>query len=693
MLKTSKFKMRLICFFIIQIILLNVVLASPVKSDQGIDDKLTNLIVFHEEKDFGYVNNNKVSLKALKNGFKFDSNRIYVSYGVIAFTFGLHTAWLSDTHLKLIAPANEIDIYFNKSNLDENTIYYNKKLSKPGVTFLESDSTYYLPLDIFSELLGKKIDIVDGLIIISDKQDSLDVKNDKELLKELENYFLEFSYYERKMIKKSQAHFDMSVNDLDAPEDNVVYISTKKNGKPYSLGTGFAIGDGLYITDFNTIKFADTISVISKDRRSYPAEGIVKFDENKNLAIIKTTSLQKIKPFHIATMNEKTEELYVITIKDISDFEKISDDKVVSISRDPLGGVFSSITSAKRYYRYKTSLFTLSSSVFNIGSKVIDGHNLDLVFSLDDIKDWIYDLGKTPFSEIKTIDIKDQIKSELAEADSKAVDIINKSFTALNDMDSVLYNSLLDSEHMEYVYSSRFTNPIYNGGKFKYEVEEINIINNYNDEITAEVIYITTSFEDSSFKDFRSKGVFTIKNNHNTFRIVSAKESFLHFTADLNSSNTLDTGKMKYQIAKSFSKTMTRQIYYISRVSEASSYSNYNSLTQDNSSIQLDLDFDKTNLKSPTARKVSGVGAIEIDNEEYAINGNGDFRAVVHPDTKEVYYVGSLKDIDGGITSSIAFSPTSGKAYISVNINSVDYPTPLVFGDIDHIIDLNKVIQ
>ncbi len=520
MIKDSKVKVALIVILVMQLMLSSTVFAHPYSNNETVDEHLKNMVIFHKNKSFGFKNNNRLSLSSLKNGIKFKDNKVYVPSGVIAVVFGLHTYWESDTKLTYNAPANMFIVDFANRN-----IYYNGKQLIGDLDYIYANDTYYLPLAIFTGILGKDIYVHNDLLIMSEEGYKLDIDN-KVLIEEINKYFFEPYYYERKMIRKSPFYFNNSLKIIDQPEDNVVQILGEIDDGPYSVDIGFAMGNGLFITNLDSIKYADSIYVVTKDKRKVPAQGVVKYNEETGLAIIKATQPEKMNPFYIAKIDKDDSAVDIIVVKNIEDFKSIPLDKIISISSNNSSILASTIISSKRLIRYGKPLVYISNAVSNSVEGNERESNFELTLFTESINEWVKELSGVPFSKIKTIDIKEHMKAKFDEANTKVKKVIEKAFVALNNNDSRLYNSLLDKNHREYVYSSRFTNPIYNRNDFKYHIEKINVVNNYGSEIALEVIYTMTNSEDSSFKAFRAKGLFTVSEINNSFKIITAHETF-----------------------------------------------------------------------------------------------------------------------------------------------------------------------
>lgn len=199
-------------------------------------------------------------------------------------------------------------------------------------------------------------------------------------------------------IMKNTAVSLLSTKQIVADNDKkIVKIETD-----IAQGSGIAVGDGLFLTNYHVIREAKSGKIITSSGSNYELAGIVLSDENNDLAIVKT----KQKP-GIAAVN-------------LGNYSQIAKgDKVVAIG-SPLGlqntvseGIVSNLQTQDKvnYIQISVPINHGSSggALFNEYGQVIgvtsSGYidtsgDLNFAISTDHAKKWITDLSKMEFSQI-----------------------------------------------------------------------------------------------------------------------------------------------------------------------------------------------------------------------------------------------------------------------------------------------------
>lgn len=77
-------------------------------------------------------------------------------------------------------------------------------------------------------------------------------------------------------------------------DDKVILIETSNQYGPLSQGSGIAIKEGFFLTNYHVMEGATSAIIKTTTGKQYEIEGIVVYDENKDLAVIKTIEIPSI---------------------------------------------------------------------------------------------------------------------------------------------------------------------------------------------------------------------------------------------------------------------------------------------------------------------------------------------------------------------------------------------------------------
>jgi S1-C subfamily serine protease len=169
----------------------------------------------------------------------------------------------------------------------------------------------------------------------------------------------------------------------------VLIITSDKDGKPVAQGTGFLVStDGRIVTNYHVIKGASSAIVKLPDGAFYDVDGVVAFDKERDLAVIKAHG----KNFHVVTLGNSDrvqvgEE--IVAIGSPLSLESTVSNGIVSGIRTikDEGGKFLQITAPISPGSSGGPLFNMAGEVIGITTLYLKGgENLNFAIPINDAK-------------------------------------------------------------------------------------------------------------------------------------------------------------------------------------------------------------------------------------------------------------------------------------------------------------------
>jgi len=198
------------------------------------------------------------------------------------------------------------------------------------------------------------------------------------------------------------------VKEVSKLESSVVMvIGLNDQGKAVSQGSGFAVGNGLFMTNHHVLKDATSFRIITFSQQEYVVEGVAKYDEHKDLAIIKTKVKTNITPLRIGSINtvEKMDRVVAIGSPE-GLFNTISEGAVSGIRKmsNQYGETRLIQTTAPVTFGSSGGpLLNLQGEVIGVITFGYETGNLNFAVAIDHGIDWIMELNKKNFDLITTI--------------------------------------------------------------------------------------------------------------------------------------------------------------------------------------------------------------------------------------------------------------------------------------------------
>ncbi|MFC5470124.1 stalk domain-containing protein [Cohnella suwonensis] len=271
-----------------------------------------------------------------------------------------------------------------------------------SVKKLEAAATYksgrvFVPLRAISEAFGKKVSFARGVIMISDTQ-VINPTQDMDIVQYLIDTLLPFhkdAYTGRALTTEHLASMDQSVVILEAFD---------KQGISIGFGSAFAIGYGLYLTNYHVIDQASSYLVETEQDRFYDVEGVVDVDPDHDLAIVKTSIRTNVPPMHIGTSSTGlTKGQSIVTIGNPEGLQNTISTGVISGFRSNPSLI--QISAPITHGNSGGPLLNIKGEVIGVTSSgVEESGNLNFAIPIDFAKEAVKYYASLPFTNIPVMD-------------------------------------------------------------------------------------------------------------------------------------------------------------------------------------------------------------------------------------------------------------------------------------------------
>ncbi|MED4301248.1 S-layer homology domain-containing protein [Geobacillus stearothermophilus] len=200
----------------------------------------------------------------------------------------------------------------------------------------------------------------------------------------------------------------LSRKDIIAKKESVVTVyAYDENGEEQSQGSGFMVANGLIVTNFHVISGGASFTVVTSNGEEYEIEGVVDYDLDLDVALLKPVDLLPVKPLRLGSI----------------DMVEVGDD-VVAIG-SPLGlsdSVSTGVVSAIRTLELEQGeadfiqftapvthgssggpLFNMYGYVIGIVSFGLGEGELNFALAADYVREAVYVYAQVPFYQLPVI--------------------------------------------------------------------------------------------------------------------------------------------------------------------------------------------------------------------------------------------------------------------------------------------------
>ena len=181
---------------------------------------------------------------------------------------------------------------------------------------------------------------------------------------------------------------DLSTSEIAELNDRKVVLIETNRGQ----GSGIIVGDSLILTNEHVINGMKSGNVILNDGTSYGIEGIVKSDENKDLALIKTTQkIAGIDPVMIGTYRSLNKGDKIVAIGSLLGLQNTVSEGIVSSFRLNGGVQLIQISAPIDHGSSGGGLFNKKGELVGVTSSGYDSNaDLNFAIAIDEAVDWFH---------------------------------------------------------------------------------------------------------------------------------------------------------------------------------------------------------------------------------------------------------------------------------------------------------------
>ncbi|KXG44522.1 stalk domain-containing protein [Tepidibacillus decaturensis] len=200
------------------------------------------------------------------------------------------------------------------------------------------------------------------------------------------------------IITKSKEKKNLTPQELfELNNKKVVLIKTDAG----LLGSGVIIKDGLVLTNYHVIEGMTAGTITTSEGKKYQIEGIVVFNKNTDLAVIKSTEKFNIEPIEINSPKTAKSGEKIVTIGNPEGFQNTISEGIISGFREYFGIQFVQITAPITHGSSGGALFNQKGEVIGITSKASREGNLNFAVSIDHISHWLEGTLAQEYENIK----------------------------------------------------------------------------------------------------------------------------------------------------------------------------------------------------------------------------------------------------------------------------------------------------
>ena len=348
----------------------------------------------------------------------------------------------------------------------------------------------------------------------------------KEQISTAKGIFENIAYKEESVQAYASKDYIKNITDIEKSVVEVI-VRDEYNQKVLS-GSGFYIGEGLFITNFHIIDAGTKFELIDYKNNSYNVEGVVIYDEQLDVAILKTVVPIKLDLLSFGTIDEmrKGEEIFTIgnplglknslTSGVISGIREINNKKIIQISAPITGGSSGGL------------LFNSEGKVIGINTSGYTNTNINFSLPIDYAIDWIQQLTRIDYKDIPVINWNDVWQLRKVKTLKEITPIIKELLTNLENEDLNEFIKLIHPESPSYSFIRLYLTPYFSSYDFKYQIESIELIQNINGEINTRVSYKVFKIDGDEFNNQQIIATYKFKKWKENWRLYTAEEKLLY---------------------------------------------------------------------------------------------------------------------------------------------------------------------
>ncbi|QOR36842.1 trypsin-like peptidase domain-containing protein [Clostridium sp. 'deep sea'] len=304
---------RTVIFIIAIVLILSSMSYYPVKTAFAISEiektayeKIKDSITLYVGKKQALVKNIVVPVDNSVSSTRpfISGSRTFVPVRFVSEKLGAKVEWNGNTQTVLMK-LGETSI---KMKINKAEIVVNNKAIILDVAPMILNSRTYVPLRAISEAFNKHVFYDRSLIVISDSP-VINKYYDTWLIDEIISWFKQGSF------PWFHENIELSIQEIAKKERSVITVlGYDENKKVVSQGSGFAIAPGLYATCLHVVQACQSYKIFDNLGNEYPADGVIAYSEEFDLAILKAYRLTNIPALTLGSVANVLKGDAIVTI-------------------------------------------------------------------------------------------------------------------------------------------------------------------------------------------------------------------------------------------------------------------------------------------------------------------------------------------------------------------------------------------
>lgn len=467
-------------------------------------DRISNAIVLYVEDSNALVNNVRVKIEEENHNIVpiIKNNRTLVPLRFIVESLGAEIEWEQATRRITIGLDNKsVELQIGNKVMKNN----GTEVVLDTEPIIMHDRTF-VPVRAVSEAFGKEVFYDRKLIIISDIEKIYNPQTDKF---HIDNIISKVVY--------NTTLKELSTQEISKFDESVVMIEVVDEFNNSVGGSGFYIGKGLFLTNYHVVEGMVSGHILTNNQEEFEIEGIVKFNQDSDLAIIKTKKPVELLPLKIGSMNSVSKGDRVIAIGSPEGLQNTVSDGIISGFRKMNDVDLIQITAPITYGSSGGPLFNIYGEVIGVNTQGFDSGNLNFAVAIDHAKAWLNELKNIAFSQIKILSMDKIIDSSVT--DDEVINVIKANLKAMIDkdieayMDTVYLPSAADQAEMRAALAILFQ------FDFEVEVTDYKVLEKSANKARIQVNQVTRQRDSYLIISTSSRTIHTVTKINNKWKI------------------------------------------------------------------------------------------------------------------------------------------------------------------------------
>jgi S1-C subfamily serine protease len=288
---------------------------------------------------------------------------------------------------------------------------------------------------------------------------------------------------------------ELTIKEIAALEKSVLLINTyDKSGVAFAQGSGFCIAPGLFLTNYHVLEGASSYKINDNAGKEYEVQGIVKYDADLDLAIIKTKVLIGMTPLKIGSKGMVSKGDGIVAIGSPQGLQNSISEGIVSGLRSfdygKVGNVDTiQITAAISQGSSGGPLFDMKGYVIGVTTAMSEDGTQKFAVAIDHAKSWIQELSPKAFKDIKTLSMAKAIDEYWESENEEIRKTIEKAYESLEKEDIEAYMSTIHKLSPSYKTIRETYGILFSVYDFDFNVQQVKIIDASMDTAEAEVSF------------------------------------------------------------------------------------------------------------------------------------------------------------------------------------------------------------